>query len=91
MPAINKTIVAGSFQRAYRRRIKGTPQELLFETRLRLFLEDPFQPQLGTHKLKGRLSEYWAFTISYDCRAIFKFLEKDTVILVDIGGHDEVY
>jgi len=29
--------------------------------------------------------------MSVDCRVIFKFLSKTEILLIDIGGHDEVY
>ncbi len=29
--------------------------------------------------------------VEYDCRVIFRFLEKDNILFVDIGTHDEVY
>ena len=42
-------------------------------------------------KLTGKLSGLWAFSIDYDCRVIFKFLNDHEVLLIDIGTHDEVY
>ena len=41
-------------------------------------------------KLSGKLEELWSFTIEHDLRVIFYFLEKDKVVFVDIGKHDEV-
>jgi mRNA-degrading endonuclease YafQ of YafQ-DinJ toxin-antitoxin module len=58
---------------------------------MELFLKEPFNPHLRTHKLTGRLEGLWAFSVTYDCRVIFKFLDEDEILLVDIGGHDEVY
>jgi len=56
-----------------------------------LFSKNLFNPKLRTHKLTGRLEGLWAFSVAYDCRVIFRFLTKDEVLLIDIGGHDEVY
>jgi len=56
-----------------------------------MFAKDPFQSRLRTHKLTGKLDGLWAFSVSYDCRVIFKFLSKKEILLIDIGGHDEVY
>jgi mRNA interferase YafQ len=58
---------------------------------MRLFLKNPFDRRLRTHKLTGKLEGLWAFSVAYDCRVIFKFLSKDEVLLIDIGSHDEVY
>jgi Uncharacterized protein conserved in bacteria len=58
---------------------------------MELFSKNPFNPKLRTHKLTGRLEGLWAFSVAYDCRVIFRFLTKDEVLLIDIGGHDGVY
>jgi toxin HigB-1 len=58
---------------------------------MELFSRNPFHQKLRTHKLSGKLEGLWAFTVSYDCRVVFKFLNGEEVLLVDIGGHDEVY
>lgn len=51
------------------------------------FSKNPFSPRLRTHKLTGQLEGL----CDYDCRVIFQFIDKDEVLLIDIGGHDEVY
>jgi len=55
------------------------------------FTNNPFDQQLKTHKLTGKLQGLWAFSVDYNCRVIFRFLGKNEVLLIDIGGHDEVY
>jgi addiction module RelE/StbE family toxin len=55
------------------------------------FSQNPFNPRLRTHKLTGQLEGLWALSIDYDCRVIFQFIDKNEVLLIDIGGHDEVY
>ena len=52
--------------------------------------EDIFHPSIKTHKLSGRLGEFYACTIDYDYRLLFAFDEK-YVYLLNIGSHDEVY
>ena len=56
-----------------------------------IFKEDIFDKRLRTHKLKGVLNEYYAFSISHSDRIVFKILEDGGVFLADIGSHDEVY
>jgi len=56
-----------------------------------LFSKNPFHRKLRTHKLSGKLEGLWAFSVTYDCRVIFKFLNGEGILLIDIGGHDEVY
>jgi len=58
--------------------------------------EDPFEPGLKTHKLRGQLEELWSCWVEYDCRVVFALEpdlsgKEDLVVLVDIGTHSEVY
>jgi toxin HigB-1 len=54
----------------------------------KLFRADPFNSKLGTHKLHGRLKDYWAFSLSYDYRVIFSFVDDDFVKFHAVGKHD---
>lgn len=81
-----------SFKRAFKRRIAGNAAlESRFWERVTLFQNDPFAPQLRTHKLSGQLKDLWSFTVEYDARVIFSFVEEGKALFVDIGSHDEVY
>ena len=55
------------------------------------FIQDPFEPQLKTHKLTGKLQDLWSFSIDYDLRVIFYFVNEINAVFVDIGSHDEVH
>ncbi|MCX5810459.1 MAG: type II toxin-antitoxin system mRNA interferase toxin, RelE/StbE family [Proteobacteria bacterium] len=57
---------------------------------LKQLQNNPFDPSLETHKLKGDLQEKYACSLTPDLRIIFK-LTSDTIHLIDIGAHDEVY
>ena len=91
MPKIDRISWASSFKRAFEKRVAGTPDAGLFGRKLGLFIEDPFSPPLNTHRLSGRMEGLWSFSVSYDCRVIFRFLPDAEVLLIDIGSHDEVY
>ena len=52
---------------------------------------NPYDPSLKTHKLSGKLQEFWSFSIDYDERVLFYFTEDEKAVFVDIGSHDEVY
>ncbi len=62
-----------------------------YEDRLTLFVDTPFEPTLKTHGLSGNLAGYWAFSITYEHRLVFKFLSEEKVLLIGVGTHDEVY
>ncbi len=57
---------------------------------LRRFATDPQDPLLHTHKLKGELGAYWAFSVDGDLRVLFRW-EGDEAFLVLLGSHDGVY
>ncbi|WP_420266763.1 type II toxin-antitoxin system YafQ family toxin [Candidatus Magnetominusculus dajiuhuensis] len=52
--------------------------------------ENPFTPSLKTHKLSGNLSDRYACSLTEDIRITF-MLSGDTLYLLNIGSHDEVY
>ena len=57
---------------------------------LRRFASDPLDPLLRTHKLKGDLDAYWAFSVDDDLRVLFRW-DGDDAFLVNLGTHDQVY
>jgi mRNA-degrading endonuclease YafQ of YafQ-DinJ toxin-antitoxin module len=50
-----------------------------------------FDKRLKTHRLKGNLKNYYAFSINYSNRIVFKIIEEDSVYFIEIGSHDECY
>jgi addiction module RelE/StbE family toxin len=85
------------FRRGFKKATRNNPglQEKIFLI-LDKLLADPFDPQLKTHKLHGKLAGLWACQVEYDCRIVFTFEkdfddQNDLIVLVDIGKHDEVY
>ncbi len=54
--------------------------------------QDPFQPYLRLHPLKGELKGLHAISLthSYRITLTLKITEKE-IILIDVGSHDEVY
>jgi addiction module RelE/StbE family toxin len=85
------------FRRALKRLIKKQPslQPKIIAV-LQGLSENPFEPSLKTHKLKGELKGLWACTVEYDCRIIFSFQEiegepESALMMIDVGSHDDVY
>ena len=46
---------------------------------------------LKVHKLKGRLANTYSFSVSHKIRIVFDYENKNTVNLLFVGSHDEVY
>ena len=59
--------------------------------RLEIFKEDIFDKRLKTHKLKGELGGYYAFSVSYSDRIVFKILDDEGIYFIEIGSHDVCY
>jgi mRNA interferase YafQ len=66
------------------------PRNQLLRAALRRFAADPRDPLLRTHKLKGDLADYWAFSVDDDLRVLFRW-DGDVCFLVGLGTHDEIY
>jgi len=87
-----RVLASPAFKKTFKKMIKANPDlRDRFQARLLLFVNDPFDPILRTHKLSGKLSEYWSFRVTHDLRVVFAFEGSDLAILVDFGSHDEVY
>jgi mRNA-degrading endonuclease YafQ of YafQ-DinJ toxin-antitoxin module len=76
----------------FERKAKKLPRILKSEiqNREKLFRDNPFNPILKTHKLKGKLKNFWSFSIAFKQRILFEFVNKNEILFFDIGGH-EVY
>ena len=82
-----------SFKKVFKKRIKDINLEQLFWDKVQVFIENPFDARLKTHKLSGKLDGLSSFSVAYDIRVVFYFTkEKPTkAVFVDIGNHNEVY
>lgn len=74
----------------FEREYKKLPAKIqdLAEAKEALFIKDPFDPRIKTHKLAGNLKGFWSFSVSYSHRIIFEFLDNGDVRFHDIGPHD---
>ena len=53
---------------------------------------DPFQPSLRLHALTGKLEGLQAVSLTYAYRIVLTLqVTEEEILLIDIGGHDEVY
>lgn len=76
------------FQRSYKRL---DPQlKKAANKRIALFRMDRFDQRLDTHRLHGKLKDFWSFSVdSRRNRVLFEFLTstQDEVVFFDIGNH----
>jgi len=81
------------FQKRWYKYLSGLTenQKKHLKERLAFFKEDIFDKRLKTHRLKGNLKEYYAFSISHSDRIVFKILEDNSVYFIEVGSHDVCY
>lgn len=73
----------------FKRQFKKLPHQVQKKAvqKEKIFRNNQFHASLRTHKLTGRLKELWSFSIDYEHRIIFYFLDTDTVIFEMVGDH----
>ncbi len=93
---MNKTPKRIDFSKRFDRQFKKSPLEIkiAFRKRIKLFIQNPFDPQLRNHPLKGVLQGYKSINITGDWRALYSELkEKEEIIIVFemLGKHSQLY
>ncbi len=88
-----EVIYTESYIKRAKKFIKKHPEILQqYSKTLKLLESNPFHPSLRLHKLHGKLSEMYSISINISYRiSIYFLIEKDKIIPVDIGTHDEIY
>ena len=90
-----KIITSNRFDRRYTKIIKGNAiLKSRINSTLKKLSDNPFEPSLRTHKLKGRLEDNWSCSVAEDLRILFQIIEHNNelcIYLDSIGKHDEVY
>lgn len=76
---------SSKFGREYRKLSLATKK--IAEEKEEVFREDPFAPRLKTHKLNGKLKDFWSFSINDKYRIIFEFVSKTEVCFHSVGLH----
>lgn len=62
-----------------------------FVERRKLFESEPYHYLLNNHALTGQYSDCRSLNINGDVRIIFYYIDDNTVHLVDIGTHSQLY
>jgi len=80
-----KIIYATKFQREYRK--LSADIRLATEEKEKIFKDNPFDPRLNSHKLKGNLEGFLSFSINQKYRVIFSFKTNNEVHFLSVGDH----
>jgi mRNA-degrading endonuclease RelE of RelBE toxin-antitoxin system len=77
-----KIIYSRKFLKSYQKLPKQIKD--IYKAKEKILKEDPFNPLLGTHKIKSLTC--YAFLVTYKIRVIFQFVNGD-IYLINIGDH----
>ncbi len=79
------------YLRKARKLLKGDSKlRDLYTEFLNKLIANPFEPSLQTHTLSGELKGKYACSLTYKLRVVFEITDN-TILLLNIGTHDEVY
>jgi mRNA-degrading endonuclease YafQ of YafQ-DinJ toxin-antitoxin module len=94
---MRELVLTPRFERAFHRLTAKNPAlQSQIETALRRMAENIADPRLKTHRLSGQLAGLHACSVAYDCRIVFARQKHPktgakTLLLINIGTHEEVY
>ncbi len=84
-------IWTNKFTKAASKFIDSNPEKKdQFKKVIRQLEVDAFDPSLKTHKLKGKMAGIYGCSISFSYRIVF-MISDESIILLNIGDHEEVY
>lgn len=88
-----KLIFTESYEKIEKRFLRRHPDLLTRYARTLALLEsDPFHPSLRLHPLQGRLTGLHSVSINLQYRVTLELeVSEEEIILVNVGGHGEVY
>jgi mRNA-degrading endonuclease YafQ of YafQ-DinJ toxin-antitoxin module len=75
-----------SFIRKLNKLDKDFREEII--TKISLLGDTGNHAALKVHKLHGRFSDCFSFSVNYETRIVFEYISKTEVALLSIGTHD---
>ncbi len=78
------------YKPSFLRDFKKLPAQVQVDAKAKiiLFYDKKNHDYLHVHKLKGKLKEYYSFSVTYSHRIVFMYENKKTAIFFAIGDHD---
>jgi len=88
-----RIIYTPGYNKRAARFLKKHPElAIQYEKTLKLLEIDPFHPSLRLHRLKGVLAGLYSVSINISYRVTLEMImQEKSLLLVDVGSHDEVY
>ncbi|EGU42484.1 type II toxin-antitoxin system YafQ family toxin [Vibrio scophthalmi] len=87
-----KLVLTDSYKRKAKKFFKKHPNLLnQYEKTLKLLIINPAHPSLRLHSIASKNLHSISINMSYRVLLSIQIKEDGTIILVDIGSHDDVY
>lgn len=81
-----KIIYTSKFKKEYKKLANSIKD--MAEEKEKIFRQNPFDERLDTHRLHGKLKEFWSFSINYNYRIIFEVSkDKKEFFFHSVGSH----
>ncbi|MBU1200030.1 type II toxin-antitoxin system mRNA interferase toxin, RelE/StbE family [Patescibacteria group bacterium] len=80
-----KIYYSPKFAKEYKRLPKKTKNKA--EVIEKIFRQNPFDSRLKTHKLSGKLNQFWSFSINHQYHIVFEIVSKNTIWFLSVGTH----
>jgi addiction module RelE/StbE family toxin len=84
-----KVIYQKSFTEQFAKLSKA--QKRLAKETIELFIENQTHESLRNHPLRGKWSQYRSITAEDDLRLHYRVVNEDTVLIVAVGSHGQLY
>ena len=86
-----RLVLSERFKKNLQEFLKKHPElESVSQEKLTILQKNPRDAQLKTHKLTGKLKSFLGCSITHEYRFVF-YLQKDSIFLLAVGSHNEVY
>ena len=79
-----------SYKPSFIKEMENLEKDLYGEVleKIELFQHEKNHVPLKVHKLKGKLSAKYSFSVNYKIRIVFQYESKKEAVLLAIGNHD---
>ncbi len=78
--------VTPSFLKQFKKLDIGLREEAI--EKLEILKDTQNHISLKVHKLHGKLNGKWSFSVNYQIRIVFDYLDASEIVLYAIGSHD---
>lgn len=77
----------------FKKKVSKLPKfiKIKLAEKIHIFINEPKNIILNNHQLNGKYNDYRSINITGDYRMIFEELNDNSIRLIDIGTHGELY